>query len=59
MVIIRKQSGVILKRAGAAFKGLFNVLNNNKSVLFLDILTQDKLKEIVRVFDMNSLALIL
>jgi len=40
------------------FKGLFDVLNNNSRFYFLDILTQDILKEIDRVFDMNSLALI-
>jgi len=38
----------------AALKGLFNVLNNYKLVLFYYILTQDILKEIFRVFDMNS-----
>ena len=42
----------------AALKGLFNVLNNNIIFYFLDILTQNILKEIDRVFDMNSLALI-
>jgi len=42
----------------AALKGLFNVLNNNKWVLFFDILTQNMLNKIDRVFDMNSLALI-
>ena len=39
-------------------KGLFNVLDNNKLVIFFDILTQNMLKEIDNVFDMNSLALI-
>jgi len=42
----------------AALKGLFNVLNNNKLVLFFDILTHDMSEEIDRVFDMISLALI-
>jgi len=42
----------------AVLKGLLNVLNNNKLVLFFDILTQDMLKEIYRVFDTNTLALI-
>ena len=42
----------------AALKGLINVLNNNKLVLFFDIFTQNMLQEIDRVFDMNSLALI-
>jgi len=42
----------------AVFEGLFNALNNNIRFCFLDILTQDILKEINRVFDMNSLALI-
>jgi len=43
----------------AALKGLFIVLNNNKLVLFFDNLTQDMLKEIYRVFNMNTLVLIL
>jgi len=42
----------------AALNGLLNVLNNNKLVLFFDIFTQNMLKEIDRVFDMNSLVLI-
>jgi len=42
----------------AALKGLFNVLNNNKLVLFFDILTQNMLKEIDSVFYMNYLAFI-
>ena len=42
----------------AALKGLFNVLNNNKLVLFFDILTQNMLKEIDIVFYKNSLAFI-
>ena len=41
----------------AALKGLFNVLNNNKLVLFFDILTQNMLKEI-DVFYMSSYAFI-
>jgi len=44
----------------AAFKGLFNVLNNNiMFYFFLDILTQNILNEIDRVFNMTSLALII
>jgi len=42
----------------AALKGLFNVLNKNKLVLFFDILTQNMLKEIDNVFYMSSLAFI-
>ena len=42
----------------AALKGLFNVLNNYKLVLFFDILTQNMLKEIDNVFYMSSLAFI-
>jgi len=42
----------------AALKGLFYVLNNNKLVLFFDILTQNMLKEIDSAFYMNSLAFI-
>jgi len=40
----------------AALKGLFNVLYNNTLVLLLYILTQNMLKEMKSVFDMNSLA---
>jgi len=43
----------------AALKGLFIVLNNNKLVLFFGNFTQDMLKEIYRVFNMNTLVLIL
>jgi len=47
MVIIRAQSSVILKKGRvAAFKWLFNVLNNNIRFYVFDILTQDLLKEI-------------
>jgi len=42
----------------AALKGLFNVLNKNKLVLFFYILTQNMLKEIYNVFYMSSLAFI-
>jgi len=42
----------------AALKGLFNVLNNNKFVLFFDILTRNMLKEIYNVFYMSSLVFI-
>jgi len=42
----------------AALKGLFVVLNNTILVLFFDNLTQDMLKEIYRVFNTNTLALI-
>jgi len=41
-----------------ALKGLFNVLNNNRLVLFFDILKQNMLNEINRVFYMNSLPVI-
>jgi len=34
----------------AALKGLFNVRNNNKLIIFLDILTQNMLKEVMSVF---------
>jgi len=50
MVIIREQSGVLLKKAGLLpLKGLFYVLNNNIKFYFLDFLSQDILKEIDRV----------
>jgi len=58
MVIIRAQSGYFKNGRVAALKGLLNVLYNNKLVLFFYIFTQNMLKEINRVFDMNSLALI-
>jgi len=62
MVIVREQSWTVREQVlfskgrVAAFKGVFNVLNNNILVLFLDIIKQDKLKELVRVFDINYLA---
>ena len=48
MVIIRAQSGE--NGRVAALKGLFNVRNNNKLIIFLDILTQNMLKEVMSVF---------
>jgi len=41
----------------AAFKGLFNILNNNIRFYIFNFVTQDILKEIDRLFDMNNLAL--
>jgi len=60
MVIISAQSGVILKKAGLLrLKGYLMFLTITLCFIFLDILTQNILNEIDRVFNMTSLALII
>jgi len=49
MVIIRAQQVLFENGRVAASKGLFNVRNNNKLIIFLDILTQNMSKEVMSV----------
>jgi len=55
MVIIRMQPDVILKKAGLLpLKGYLTFLTKTNRIVFLYILSQDMLKEMEKVFNMNS-----